>query len=132
MLLVNDNTNLTESGYIAEELMITDELTRKCKTVKLTVQDGDFTLVEALEVYEISKEDFLKFTAKNILSELYPAISSTDVKSGAITSVELFEILYTSLMHNVDNQLPKMVRHWKKLSKDIQSDKIPVAHFLDR
>lgn len=130
MLLLN--SNLTESGYIGEELMLTDELTRKCKIVRLTVQDGDFTLDEALDVYEVSKDDFLKFTAKNILKELYTAIASVPGKSGAITSVELFEILYSSIMNKVDSGLPKMRRHWKKLSDDIQADKIPVNHFLEK
>jgi hypothetical protein len=130
MLLVNKN--LSEEGYIAEDLMLTDELTRKCKIVRSTVQDGDFTFDEALEVYEISKADFLKFMAKNILEELYPAISSVPVKSGAIASVELFEILYKSIMSKVDSKLPSMLKHWKKLSRDIQEDKVPVDHFLEK
>lgn len=56
----------TESGYIADELrqQIT-ELDRKCLVIKQTLQDEDFTLEEALKLYEVSRSDYKSFFVKN-------------------------------------------------------------------
>jgi hypothetical protein len=57
-----DKTNLGESGYAGEELLQgTSELKRKCYCVKKTVDEDIFTLEQALEAYQVSKEDYLKY-----------------------------------------------------------------------
>ena len=54
-----DKSSLTESGYIAEDLLQGnfEELSRKCLAVKQTVRDGDFTLGEALKLDQVSEDD---------------------------------------------------------------------------
>jgi len=67
----------TEAGYVGEEL-IQDQLTdldRKCLVIKQTLKDGDFTLDEALGLYEVSKPDFESFIAKNVIAELQSTFS---------------------------------------------------------
>jgi hypothetical protein len=44
-------------------------LERKCFVVKQTVSDGDFTLEEALEAYDVSKEDFENYFAKQLIGK---------------------------------------------------------------
>lgn len=59
-----DKTKLCEAGYNGEELLHDSgisELKRKCFVIKEVVEEGCFTLEEALKAYEVSKEEFDKY-----------------------------------------------------------------------
>lgn len=117
--------NLTEDATIADELMQTDELTRKCKVIKMVVQDEDFTLEEALTIYKVSKEDYLKFRAKDFISSLKASVASEPVKVRTTDSLFMLEVIYTSIVGEFHPALNSTIlRHFKKLSKDIETDKI--------
>ncbi len=52
-------SKLGDPGSIAEELLEgVSELESSCYVVKMCVEDETFSLEEALEVYQLSKEDY--------------------------------------------------------------------------
>lgn len=62
--MFTDRINMTEAGNIGEELMKDNPLTeldRKCLVVRQVVQEGDFSLEDALNLYQLSRIDFEKF-----------------------------------------------------------------------
>lgn len=118
----------TESGYIADELIKGQQLTdldRKCLVVKQTIQDGDFTLDEALKLYEVSKSEFESFFAKNIIAELHSTFSSMhSSKFQAVFTIEVMASLYEKLFSSVDKNSSIVLKHFESLSKEIEEDKI--------
>lgn len=118
----------TESGYIADELIQGQQLTdldRKCLVVKQTLQDGDFTLDEALKLYEVSKSDYEFFFAKNIIAELHSAFSSMQSpKFQAVFTIEVIASIYKKLFSSVDKNSSYVLQHFESLSKEIEEDKV--------
>jgi len=120
MLLLNHN--LTEDYSIAEELMQTDDLIRKCKVVQMAVRDGDFTLEEALKIYKVSKADYINFTANNLSSLANDSFSSEPLRQRTEDALHLLEIIYVQLVGRYDPHLGKRRRYFKKISKEIEFD----------
>lgn len=60
--MLSNKSFLKEEAYIGEELLsLGSEFERKCLVVKQSVQDGDYSLDEALKLYRVSQEDYDKF-----------------------------------------------------------------------
>lgn len=57
---------LGESGWIAEEIFEDPELKlhSTCQSIKNTVERGVLSLEEALEIYQVSAEDYYKINPK--------------------------------------------------------------------
>lgn len=54
-----------DAGYIARELLQdVSELDSKCIVIQKTVADGDFALKEALQLYEVTEEQYVDFLLK--------------------------------------------------------------------
>lgn len=67
----------TESAHIAEELLADSplsEMDRKCMVVRQSIQDGDYTLEEAMEIYEMNTADYLNFLSKDAANNLQQAV----------------------------------------------------------
>ncbi len=63
----------TESAHIADELLADSSLSiqdRKCLIVKQVVEDGDFELSEALEIYGVANAVYMDFVAQNVADSL--------------------------------------------------------------
>jgi len=62
-----DKSKFKESAYIGEELFRNeaDEKEHQCMIVHKTVNDGVFTLEEALKAYEVSPEDYKGYLTKD-------------------------------------------------------------------
>ncbi len=56
--------NKGDSGLIAEEIIAAAEsdTIQRCRVVEMSVKDGDFSLPEALRVYNVSKADYNNYT----------------------------------------------------------------------
>jgi hypothetical protein len=63
-----DRTKYKEAAHIGEELFqdAAYELERQCMTVESVVKRKILSLPEALEAYEVTKEEFENYLAKNI------------------------------------------------------------------
>lgn len=54
-----------DPGTVAEELLQdVDPLEEKCKIVRQAVQDGDITIIQALEAYGVTKEQYINYLKK--------------------------------------------------------------------
>lgn len=118
----------TESGYIADELIKAQQLTdldRKCLVVKQTIQDGDFTLQEALKLYEVSKSEYESFFAKNIIAELHATFASMQsAKFQAVFTIEVIASIYEKLFSSLDKNSSFVLQHFESLLKEIEEDKV--------
>lgn len=118
----------TESAYIAEELIQSQGLTdleRKCLVIKQTLKDGDFTLDQALNLYEVSKTDFESFIAKNLIAELFSTFKASESRKLQIgVSIKVITEVYKDLISSFDKNSSFMLQHLNNLSKEIEEDKI--------
>ena len=118
----------TESAYIAEELILSQGLTdleRKCLVIKQTLKDGDFTLDQALNLYEVSKTDFESFIAKNLIAELFSTITSSESRKLQIeVTIKVFAEVYKQLFSSLDKNSSYIIKHFNDLSKEVEEDKI--------
>lgn len=116
----------TEASYIADELSrdVTD-LDRKCLVIKQTLQDGDFTLSEALKSYEVSRSDYESFFAKNIIEELHLTFPlNQSPKLQAAFTIEVIASIYKDLFSSVDKNSEYVLQHFESLLKEIEEDKV--------
>jgi len=74
-----DRNKYTESAYIGEELFgdLERERLHKCIVVAETIADGDFSLEEALDAYQVDKEEYEEFVAKKSNFNIRASISGT-------------------------------------------------------
>ncbi|MBV7533132.1 hypothetical protein [Chitinophaga sp. sic0106] len=124
------NHNIHESASIGEELLLGSPLSamdRKCLTVRQVVHDGDFSLEEALAVYEVSRAEFDDFIAKYLISVLESSINpSTPEHLKMVISLEVFTNIYKRLFFKIDKDATSILEHLDILSKDVEQGKIRV------
>lgn len=118
----------TEAGYIGNELIQDQQLSdldRKCLVIKQTLQDGDFTLDEALRLYEVSKTEFESFIAKKIIGELNSNFSQwQSSRAQALFTIEVLASIYKNLFSAVDERSMYILQHFQNLSKEIEEGKV--------
>ncbi len=123
-----DKSNLHEMAHIGEELVSDSSLSdldRKCLTVKESVQDEDFSLDEALNVYGLSRKDYENFIAKNLLDELKnSAGSSVEITVKSLFALEVIKEMYKIQFDKLDTSSNEIIIHLEKLSQDIKEGKI--------
>lgn len=122
-----DKSILTESSYVAEELLQTanlSELDRKCLVIIQTVQDGDFSISEALELYGVSKTDFDHFLAKSMVEQLQSFFSQDQSqKFRTLSLLEIFQEMYKTFFSSIDSNSDEVIHHIENLSQHIYDDK---------
>lgn len=116
-----------ESAHIGDELLNSSNLTemdRKCMTVLQTVTDGDFTLTEALKLYEVLPADFMHFLAEQVIAYLYKITAdATSSKLHHLISAQLIMDLAKKLSA-IDKESPEVISHYSQLARQIQTEKI--------
>lgn len=116
---------LKEEAYIGEELLEPgSELERKCLVVKQTVQDGDFSLTEALELYKISQEDYEKFIATNAVQEIQISLTGVTATLKMAVTVDVMAKMVRAMFGNTDAKSSPVVQQLETLSKKIKEEKI--------
>lgn len=75
--------NIKEEAYAVDALEVSEQnkMDRKCMVVKMNVEDGTFSLREALDIYKVPVRAYLEYTVKNALSEVNSELSSSDKMS---------------------------------------------------
>ena len=69
--IFSDSMKRREEGYIGEELLSNDtEIERTCLVVSQVVKEKAFPLEEALQLYGVSQEAYLKFTVKKLADHI--------------------------------------------------------------
>jgi hypothetical protein len=123
-----DKSSLTESSYIAEDLLQgkLEDLSRKCIVVRQTIHDGDFTLEEALKLYQVSEEEYKNFLAKNFIAELLTSFDQTSKKQNMIYSIEVLGVVYDLMFSDFDKEYGLILKHFEALSKAIKDNKVKV------
>ena len=123
---------MKEEAHVGQELLESDplsEMDRKCFTVKQVVQDGDFTLDEALALYQVSKSDYENFIVRSIVGEveaLFIALPESDHKSKMSLCIEVMSKMYKYWFISIDGKAPMILEHFDSLAKDVNEGKIAV------
>src|SRR6185312_5804481 len=74
-----DRKKYSGFGYIQDELSLSaeKELFHKCTVAEQSISDGDFSIDEALEAYQLSKEDYDSYIAKKSKSNIFLSLSGS-------------------------------------------------------
>jgi len=114
-----------DSGYIAEELLqgkLSDN-DRRCIVALKTIGDKDFTVEEALQVYDVSMQDLEDFFIRNFISQLDSSIANfSSKKTTTLLTIHLLSKTYKKYLGTIDKDAKMMEDHFSTLSKQIESD----------
>jgi hypothetical protein len=123
-----DRNKYTESAYIGEELFgdPVRERLHKCMVVEQTIADGDFSLEEALEAYQVGKEEYEEFVAKKSNFNIRASISGTT--SMIYATPTYFDIFIKMIDDSVEEKfrqvlhqrLQRVKNELQHISKDIE------------
>jgi len=74
-----DRKKYSGFGDIQDELSLSaeKELFHKCTVAEQSISDGDFSIDEALEAYQLSKEDYDSYIAKKSKSNIFLSLSGS-------------------------------------------------------
>jgi hypothetical protein len=110
--------NETHPGYLTD-------LERKCMVIKLSIQDGDYNLDDALKLNQVSKADFEGFIAKHLVSDLKSTLSALQSsKLQLLITADVLLDVYKQLLGNVDKQFYLIENHLRNLTHEIAEDKV--------
>lgn len=75
--------NIKEEAYAIDALEVSEQhkMDRKCMVVKMNVEDGTFSLREALNIYKVPVRNYLEYTVKKALSEVNSELSDSNKTS---------------------------------------------------
>jgi hypothetical protein len=126
-----DRKKYTESAYIGEELLSehSNERERKCMVVEQTITDGDFSFDEALEAYQVSREEYEAFIARksnfNILSSFSGASADSEKSMYfEVVTKMLNESASHSFEEKISKRLEKVTKELKSISKALYKEKV--------
>lgn len=122
-----DRKKYTESGYIAEELFHKeqDDLLHKFMVVKQVIADGDFSPEEAFEAYQVSKEDYENFVAKNRNYEIKADFTGTNEQEFSIIYIEVINKMVSNHFYDpiYKDDIEKVIRQLERMSKTVARKK---------
>lgn len=117
----------TKRANIANEIRpgyLTD-LERKCMVIKLSIQDGDYNLDDALQLNQVTKTDFESFIAKHLVSDLKSTLSALrSPKLQLLIAADVLLDVYKQLLGDVDKQYHLIEAHLKNLGHEITEGKL--------
>lgn len=117
--------NLTESAHVGEELLggARGDLYRKCWVAKQSLQDGLFSLDEALENIGISREQYEEFIAQNTVKEIQVSLSGAPPKDVAVVAIHIMSSMTKSLFVEWAGKTADIIRVLNQLSDEIKKEK---------
>jgi hypothetical protein len=133
--MLSDKFNkMKEEAHIGQEMLdssLLSETDRKCVTIRQTIKDGDFTLEEALSLYNVSRSDYYNFIASELVEHFCQAIVElgsvrNKTKIEVVCTIEIFTEFYKAVLQHYDKDAPQILAHFDTLSKDINEGKIAV------
>jgi hypothetical protein len=121
-----DRSKYTESAYIGEELLADGQSDRlhKCMVVEQTVTDGDFSMDEALEVYEVSREEYEEFLAKKYNYDIKASFSGASESESYIMYIQVVDRMLNGYFNaRYQKQVKAIRKKLRDMSHDIEQEK---------
>lgn len=131
-MLSDKSNSWKEEAHVGQELLDSDplsEMDRKCLTIRQVVQDGDFTLDDALALYQVSKSDYENFIVRSIIGEvdaLFISLPESDHKNKMSLCIEVMSRMYKHWFISIDGKAPMILDHFDALAKDVNEGRIAV------
>jgi hypothetical protein len=114
-----------DSGLVGNELLQnqSDDIGRKMFVIRKTVADKDFTLVEALQVYGVTAEEYVDYLVNEMMGTFDRNTAGLNsVQSKLLLSIELISRLYANIV-SLDKDGAQIRAHFSKLREDLTTDK---------
>jgi hypothetical protein len=132
-----DKKEYKEAAHIGEELFEDKdyELERQCMSVQRGVERNLFPLDVALNAYNVTREQYEEFLAKNINKQLQAYLLIQPNAFGYSTYFHIMDRMVHLLAgeHNSHNMkyLHPLLKELRKLSKDIEKEKVTFEYHQD-
>lgn len=121
-----DRKKYVESGYILEEAFANDrdEKFHKYAIVEQTIADGDFSMEEALEAYQVTRKDFENFLAKKYNFQIKASFSGAPKQSASIMYLHILNYMLSDFFEpRFKNRLKSIQKELNQLSHEIKREK---------
>jgi|GEM_PF-1350607 len=129
-----DRKKYSEFGFAGDELFTDPEKDRmhKCLVAEQTIAEGDFSLEEALQAYELTREEYESYVAKKSNVNIFVSLSgNTATYPGTFSNPSYFEIFAKMIENSAGEQVPeefearvgRIAKDLHGLSKDIKKSK---------
>jgi hypothetical protein len=125
-----DRKKYTESGYIADELFSNgqEDLLDTFMIVKQAIADGDFSPEEAFEAYQVSREEYENFIAKQHNNDIKAYFSGTNEKEFSVFFIEVINKMVSNHFYDpiYESQVKRAVRELNRFSDAVTRKKTNV------
>lgn len=112
--------SIGEHFSVAEELLDTvPELEQKCRAVEKSVEEGYFTLPEALRNYKVSEIEYMPY----LLLRNAPKLKKGKKQEQLFKVIDYILFLYNSPSDKFDGASKKAMAEIEKISKNLFKDK---------
>jgi hypothetical protein len=118
-----------EAGWIAEEIFegTASGLRSRCLAIDDQIANGVLNLEDALEVYEVSLEDYVSFFFKEQNAQTEARFQGKSPKFQILAKIKYAHLQFDYLTRSLDSDLIiSIARHMNKLEDDFEHDRVKV------
>lgn len=104
------NLNIGEGAYLEDKLDLDahGRTERRCLIIKQTVDDGTFSLAEALENYNVPLETYIEFKVRNVIHEMRSGLGRAVVQEQmAVLAQETSSAVHKYFRHSYSKHIYK-------------------------
>ena len=125
--MLTDNKEFKEEGFLGDETFQSreQEIAHLCRIIQSTVARKVFTFQEALDAYEVTREEYDYYQAKNFISEareVFDTLSEKDNVLAYINTATMFLSIRFNDFHyqGLDQDFSKAISVLKRLSRKVE------------
>ena len=116
-----DRSKSNEAAHVAEELFQDEayELERNCMVVQDTVEQGVFTLDQALKGYKVSMSDYTDFLARKGTNDITDKVQG---QSAQVTHTVLLEVVAKMVLENFNpGDFSRVLNNARRIKKQTEA-----------
>ena len=110
--MLTDNKEFKEEGFLGDETFQSreQEIAHLCRIIQSTVARKVFTFQEALDAYEVTREEYDYYQAKNFISEAREVFDTLSEKDNVLAYINT-ATMFLSIRFNDFHYLPRQALH---------------------
>jgi len=129
--MLEKKNNRGESGWIAEEIFEDQSfnLINKCQVIDQQISDGVLDLNDALEVYEVAMDDYMRYFTRQQSALFESRFHSLPTKTFNLYKVKFLHSFFKySLIHWKAKSIFLIHKNMDQLENDVVTEKVSVEH----
>ena len=126
--MLTDNENFKEEGFLGDETFLSreKEVAHLCRIIQSTVERRVFTFQQALDAYEVTREEYDRFLANNFITEVRGTADTLSEKENVLTYINMARLFFSLRFENnhyqgLDQDFSKIIMAMKRLSKKVEA-----------